>query len=106
MIHSPSDEPSNTMTVGTPAHFSHDWEEDGALSTTILAAIATVENVDVTSLDVTLHEYINTDALDAIFAPRYDGTPRQDGEFTFTCNGYLIRVTSEGQFTITDASAP
>ncbi len=43
-----------------------------------------------------LYNVIDPEALDALFAPRADGTSRPVGEVSFHYEGYWVTVSSEG----------
>lgn len=82
--------------------FYHDMESDGSLSTTIVSALLEIEDVEVSNLGFALEDYVDTDALDSLFAPKLDGTPRERTRIEFTVPGYDITIESEGHITITD----
>ncbi|GAA0258991.1 hypothetical protein GCM10009000_089870 [Halobacterium noricense] len=44
----------------------------------------------------TLYTVINPEALDELFAPKADGTPRTNGSVSFQYAGYQVTVSSEG----------
>ena len=43
-----------------------------------------------------LYDVIDPEALDALFAPRADGSPRPVGEVSFQYAGYWVTVSSGG----------
>lgn len=47
-----------------------------------------------------LHAAIDPEALDALFAPRSDGTPRPGGEVSFSCCGYHVTIEQDGTVTL------
>lgn len=71
-----------------------------SLSFEIITAIAAEEGVDTTAIEPPeyepLYEVLNPEALDALFAPREDGTPRTNGRVEFSYCGYQVTVTSDG----------
>jgi hypothetical protein len=87
-------------------HFYHDIQRDRSLSTTIVSALAEVKQVDATSLGFALHDYVDTDALDTIFAPKLDGTTRGDCRLEFALDNYHVTVHSNGHIIIRDSSEP
>ena len=61
-----------------------------------LAAIADVEQEEL----LPLLNSIDTDALDALFAPTFDGRTRTGGQVTFTHTGYTVTVRSDGDIAV------
>jgi hypothetical protein len=51
--------------------------------------------------DFTLNDYVDPDALDALFAHKLDGQPRVSGTVVFTCRGLLVTVHSNGAVELT-----
>ena len=47
-----------------------------------------------------LHESIDPDSLDALFADRVDGAPRARGTVSFTYCGYAVTVDGDGSVTL------
>lgn len=80
--------------------------DHGPLSYLIIEAIAEKEGVDPINIEPpqydALYEVLNPEALDALFAPREDGTPRNAGHVTFTFCGYEIKVSSDRTVSIID----
>lgn len=67
----------------------------------VVDALATVEGVDPLSLAQPLNDSVDTDALDALFAPRHDGTPRTGSGFVeFWSNGYRVTVHKNGEIRV------
>lgn len=70
------------------------------LSFRIIEAIAEAEGVDPTDIEPpeyeALYDVLNPEALDGLFAPREDGTPRSPGEVAFQFCGYDVVVESDG----------
>lgn len=65
-------------------------------SEAVIAAVADAANVDPAEMDP-LADFVDPDALDALFADRYDGTPRIGGSTRFPFSGYEVSVT-DGQY--------
>lgn len=78
----------------------HDPDSAANLSTTIAHAIADCMGVDVSDGSFTLYDAVDPDALDAIFRPRHDGTPRTGGHLTFFVNDYRVTVYADGEILI------
>lgn len=75
-------------------------ETGQSLSFEIIEAVADREGVDTTDIEPpayeALYDVINPEALDALFAPRTDGSPRTNGRVEFTFCGYDVVVSSDG----------
>lgn len=71
-----------------------------SLSFEIINAIANKEGVETTAIEPPeyepLYEVLNPEALDALFAPRENGTARTNGRVEFPYCGYHVTVTSDG----------
>ena len=72
-----------------------DGGQDEPLERRIITHVAAQKNVNPTTL-APLYTVINPDALETLFAPQIDGTPRPGGQIQFDYSGYHITVTSEG----------
>lgn len=79
----------------------HDVDGSARLSTTVVHELAHVMDVDVTDTGFTLSESVDPDALDRLFKPRPDGTPRPPGHIAFQVRGYRVTVYSSGDIVIT-----
>ena len=77
-----------------------------SLSFEVIAAIAEREGVDPMDIEPptydALYDVINPEALDSLFAPREDGTPRAAGRVEFPFCGYQVVVTSDGTVEVED----
>lgn len=82
-------------------HQFHDFTSDSSLSLTILEIIEQLSNADTTEMDGSLNEYVNPDALDSLFSPRFDGTPREDGgSISLELYDHDIVVHSDGHIIV------
>lgn len=79
----------------------HEFGGSKELTTTLAHAISDVTGVDVTDTGFTLNDYVDPDALDRLFEPKSDGTPRLNGSVNFTIWGYQVSIFSNGQIIIT-----
>ncbi len=86
----------NTQTY----YVTHDFDGSAHLTTTLAHAIADVSGLDVTETGFTLYDHVDPDALDSLFTPKEDGTPRTNGMLTFTVRGHQVSVYSDGQIAI------
>lgn len=74
-------------------------ETDQSLSFAVVDAVATHEGVPVADLPP-LGDAINPDALDELFEPKFDGSPRRGGEVTFDYCNHTIVVDASGRVDI------
>jgi hypothetical protein len=66
----------------------------------LIKAVARLNDADPTELPL-LADFIDPEALDALFRPREDGTPRgTDGQVEFTYNAYHVTVDSRGMINL------
>ncbi|GAB3025473.1 HalOD1 output domain-containing protein [Natronobiforma cellulositropha] len=83
-----------------------DGKRSRSLSFEVIDAVAEREGVDSTEIEPpeyeALYDVLNPEALDALFAPRHDGTERAPGRVEFTFCGYDIVVTSDGEVTVSE----
>ncbi|GAA0196088.1 HalOD1 output domain-containing protein [Haladaptatus pallidirubidus] len=71
-----------------------------SVSEELITAVATLNDTDPAEL-VLLADCIDPDALDALFKPRMDGTPREtNGQVEFTYDSYHVTVDSGGTITL------
>jgi hypothetical protein len=111
MYHNRSHAESHPQQQHTPgesqAYFvTHDFEGAAELSTTLAHAISDVSGVDVTDAGFTLADHADPEALDRLFEPREDGTPRMNGHLTFTVWRFQVTVYSDGQIAIVPPRQP
>jgi len=70
---------------------------DESVSVCVASALAEILDAEPTSID--LYENVDPEALDRLFEPTRDGTPRK-GRAVFEAEGYRVTVRSDGTFTI------
>jgi hypothetical protein len=73
----------------------HDWQESPSLVVTIMEGLERVSGRSSDSF-APLHETIDVDALEALFAPRSGGASRGPGKVSFELADFEVVVTSEG----------
>lgn len=81
-------------------HVQHDFEGPAELTTTLAHAISNVTGADVTDTGFTLNDFVDPDALDRLFRPKADGTPRGSGHVCFEVWGHEVTVYSSGSIVI------
>ncbi|MFC7203209.1 HalOD1 output domain-containing protein [Haloferax namakaokahaiae] len=87
-------------------HVQHDPSGPAKLSTTVIHALADAMGIDVSDSGFSLYDSIDPDALDSIFSPTADGTPRPPGHVAFCVAGYQTTVYSTGDIVITPPTPP
>ncbi|WP_433626387.1 DUF7504 family protein [Halomicrococcus sp. NG-SE-24] len=78
----------------------HDLDSDQALSTTITVAVADAAGVEPSDIPEQLYDVIDPEALDKLFEPRGDGTPRRGGRLSFSLYGHHVTVNGDGTVTV------
>ena len=76
----------------------HGNTADEELSVTVVHAVLEATGEDPT--DVNLNDVIQPDALNRIFAPKHDGTPRRGGTLEFEFAGCLVTVSGDGEVVV------
>ena len=78
----------------------HDLNGDQALSTSVTVAVADAAGVEPSDIPEQLYDVIDPEALDTLFEPRDDGTPRRGGRLAFSLYGHHITVDGDGTVTV------
>ena len=71
------------------------------LGTTVVDAVSEATGVPVMEMDVELNQVVDPDALDELFADRFDGTPRDGGILLFSMMGCEVRIHGDGRVIVT-----
>lgn len=69
------------------------------LSTLVVHALADVEGIDPAEIEP-LNDVVDPDAMDDIFRPNRDGTPREGGQLSFAISGHRVVVHSVGRIEV------
>lgn len=86
----------NGELVTTDIHSTEFDPSTDSASEELIKTVATLNDVDPTELPL-LADFIDPEALDALFSPRDDGTPRGvGGQVEFTMTRITLRSTAEG----------
>ncbi|WP_227356880.1 HalOD1 output domain-containing protein [Haladaptatus salinisoli] len=72
---------------------------DDDISTRIIRGVEDIVGPDEDNT-AWLYDSIDPDALDTIFSPKHDGTPRDDGKVVFTARNCEISVRGNGEITV------
>jgi len=73
----------------------HDETRYRELSVTVVHAVLDVTGKEPTEVD--LNAVVHPDALNRIFSPTHDGTPRDGGTLEFELAGCRVRVDGDGE---------
>jgi hypothetical protein len=84
-----------------PYVVQHEFGGPAELTTTLAHAISDVTGIDVTDTGFTLQEFVDPEALDQLFAPTEEGTPRTNGSLSLAVLGCQVTIHSNGQIVIT-----
>lgn len=74
-----------------------------SISERVIDRIADHRGVDPLDLETPLHEVVDPDALDTLFAPTSRGSPRPTGRVTFPYEDCQVAVESDGTVHVTAA---
>lgn len=84
---------------GEPESEQVEWSADVLPSIAVVEAVARVRDCDPTDME-SLDKVVDTDALDALFTPRYDGTERDQGSVSFPYEDRHVTVYSDGRVVV------
>ncbi|WP_265110103.1 HalOD1 output domain-containing protein [Halosolutus halophilus] len=68
---------------------------DEPLSIAAATALARYHDEDVTTASTRLYDYVDPEALDALFADTCNGTTRSNGSVEFDADGLVMTITPE-----------
>lgn len=77
----------------------HDWAGDEPLTVTVLSLLADATGDDPVEMEP-LNSCVDPDALNKLFSPRQDGTPRHGGSVSFDVHGHTVTVYSDGEVVV------
>jgi Halobacterial output domain 1 len=86
--------------VETPVEIQYDWRNDQPLSTTLVQTMVEAAGIDPKDIPEPFYDSIDPEALEDLFRPQIDGTPRVNGRAIFVFAGHYITVQADGQITI------
>ncbi|MFC7230282.1 HalOD1 output domain-containing protein [Saliphagus sp. GCM10025308] len=76
--------------------FRYDPDGTATLTTTIVHALSSIANVDVSQGEFSLYDSIDPDALERLFSPKNDGGRRLDGHVCFSALEHEVYVFANG----------
>lgn len=100
----PAPAPQQQPRQPQPYFVQHEFGGTSELTTTLVHAISDVTGADVRQAEESLVDYVDPGALDRLFKPRSDGTPRPNGHMSFTIWDHQVTVYHNGQIAITPPS--
>ncbi|MFC4542271.1 HalOD1 output domain-containing protein [Halosolutus amylolyticus] len=80
--------------------FHHDSEGTATITATIVHALASIAETDVSQGEFSLYDSVDPDALDRIFSKKADGTERSGGHVAFTALEHEVFVYANGDVII------
>ena len=91
-----------TYFVSIARHHSMEYEigPNEPVSMAVIRAVSAVEGREIQSLPP-LSNVFDTDALDAIFSPRYNGTERSGGRLSFVYSNCQLTIDNGEYLTLT-----
>lgn len=78
----------------------HDFAGSASLTATLAHALSDISGIDVSAAERTLESYVDLTALDRLFTPMSDGSPRANGQLSFNIQGYQTTVYGNGVISI------
>jgi hypothetical protein len=88
-------------TVSQRRNVERQHSPEDHLGTTVVDAVSEATGVPVPEMDCELNDHVDPDALDALFADRFDGTSREGGLLIFSMGGCKVRVHGDGRIVVT-----
>ncbi|AEH35671.1 HalOD1 output domain-containing protein [Halopiger xanaduensis] len=76
--------------------FHHDTDGTATITTTIVHALASIAETDVSQGEFSLYDSVDPDALDRLFSKKADGTERTGGHVAFTALEHEVYVYANG----------
>jgi hypothetical protein len=79
----------------------HDPDSSEPLSRSVFTALAAVEGVAPSDLDVQLYDCVDVEAIDDLYRAHAD----DEWEFTFSVEKYAVRVRADGEVAVLPSAA-
>lgn len=80
--------------------FHHDTESSALVTTTIVHALASVTDIDVSQGEFSLYDSVDPHALNRLFRSTADGSERSGGHVAFTALEHTVYVYANGDVII------
>ncbi|WP_266081288.1 DUF7504 family protein [Haladaptatus caseinilyticus] len=85
---------------GSTDAITYEYAPTDDLGTEVVLAVTNAIGIDSQAVTERLADRINPDALNELFQPLADGTPRTNGYVSFGFEGYFVTVSGNGMVTI------
>lgn len=82
------------------ARVHHDMTGDGSVPESVVDALAEASDLPAEQLRGRLYETVDADALDRLFRPKHDGTPRYGAAVSFSVAGHDVTLAADGTITV------
>ncbi|WP_121744561.1 HalOD1 output domain-containing protein [Natronorubrum halophilum] len=89
--------------------FHHETDGSATITTTIVHALSSIADTDVSQGEFSLYDSVDPDALDRLFRQKADGTERSGGHVAFTALEHEVYVYANGDVIVyppTDTTDP
>ncbi|ELY97493.1 hypothetical protein C482_12759 [Natrialba chahannaoensis JCM 10990] len=80
--------------------FQHDPDGTALITTTIVHALSSIADTDVSQGEFSLYDSVDPDALNRLFASKADGTERSGGHVAFMALDHEVYVYANGDVII------
>ncbi|AHF99927.1 hypothetical protein HALLA_15135 [Halostagnicola larsenii XH-48] len=80
--------------------FEYDPDGSATLTTTVVHALASIADTDVSQGEFSLYDSVDPDALERLFASKADGSDRTGGHVAFTALEHEVYVYADGEIVV------
>ncbi len=84
--------------------FHHDDDGSATITTTVVHALASIADTDVSQGEFSLYDSVDPDALERLFSPKADGSERSGGHVAFSALEHEVYVYANGDVIVYPAS--
>ncbi|GAB7020027.1 HalOD1 output domain-containing protein [Halostagnicola sp. A-GB9-2] len=97
-----SDEASEIQYDQTNDRYVFEYDTDGSatLTATVVHALASIADTDVSQGEFSLYDSVDPDALERLFASKADGSDRTGGHVAFTALEHEVYVYANGDIIV------
>jgi len=78
----------------------HDFSDTASVTATLTHALSDVSGINVTEVEMAVRESVDPDALDRLFTPVSNGSPRANGQLSVNIQGYQTTIYGNGLISI------
>ena len=87
-----------------PYWVTHDFDGPATLSTTLVHAVSEATNTDVSNAEETLSHQVDLQAIDYLFRPVKNESPRAHGHLSISVWGHDVTIYGDGRILISSRS--